>query len=93
MPQCPLQEARIDRNGSWLCKNLGLDPAWLVMWWIGAVIWTIADFGRVIDPLAATERFERDLSEVIGARDRGDYALIAAIRGPMPRMFMTRVRL
>ncbi len=59
----------------------------------GAVIWTIAGFRLVIDPLATTERSERVLAEVIGDQGRGDYAPIALISGSMPMMFMTRVRL
>ncbi len=62
----------------------------------GAVGWdsdAIAGFRRVIDPVSTTERSERVLSEVIGEQERGIYALIAAISGSMPRMFMTRVRL
>ena len=60
---------------------------------IGTVIWTIAGFRLVIDPVTTTERSERVLSEVIGEQGRGIYALIASIRGPMPMMFITRVRL
>ncbi len=60
---------------------------------IGTVIWTIAGFRLVIDPVTTTERSERVLSEVIGEQGRGIYAPIASISGSMPMMFMTRVRL
>ena len=59
----------------------------------GAVVWAISDFGVVVGPLATSERSDRVLAEVIGEQERGIYALIAAISGPMPRMFITRVRL
>ena len=62
-------------------------------WGTGPVIWTIVDFGFAICFQAGRERSEGVLNEVIGEQERGDYALIAWIRGPMPRMFMTRVRL
>ena len=52
----------------------------------------MAVFEPVIAPVNARERCER-LIEVIGERARGDYALIAASSGPVPRMLMTRVRL
>ncbi len=59
----------------------------------GAVIWAIAGFRLVIDPVTTRGRSERVLSEVIGDQERRIYALIAWIRGPMPMMFITRVRL
>ena len=64
-----------------------------MVWRTVAVIWAIADFRLVICPLATSRRSERVLIEVIGEQERGDYALIAAISGAMPMMFMTRVRL
>ena len=82
-----------DCNGSWLCRNVGLDPAWPVGFRIWAVIWAIAGFLLAIGPVTTGERSERVLSEVVGEQERGDYALIAAISGSMPKMFMTRVRL
>ena len=59
----------------------------------GLVIWAIAGFRLVIDPVTTRGRSERVLSEVIGDRERRIYALIAWISGPMPMMFITRVRL
>jgi hypothetical protein len=59
----------------------------------GAVIWAIAGFRPVTDPVTTRGRSERVLSEVIGDRERRIYALIAWISGPMPMMFITRVRL
>ncbi len=86
-------EAANFRNGSWLCRSVGLDPAWSVVLRIGAVVWTIAGFRLVTGPVTTRERSKRVLSEVIGDRERGIYALIASISGSMPKMFMTRVRL
>ncbi len=60
---------------------------------IGTVIWTIAGFRLVIDPVTTRERFERAVSEVIGEQERGIYALMALSSGAMPKIFMTRVRL
>ena len=59
----------------------------------GAVIWAIAGFRLVIDPVSTAEGSERVMSEVIGDQERRIYALIASISGSMPMMFMTRVRL
>ena len=59
-----------------------------VVRWFGR----LAIFEPVIAPLSARERCER-LIGAIGEGECGDYALIAASRGPMPKMFMTRVRL
>ena len=57
------------------------------------MIWTIAGFRLVIDPVITRERSERVVSEVIGEQERRIYALIASISGSMPMMFITRVRL
>ncbi len=57
------------------------------------MIWTIAGFRLVIDPVITRERSERVVSEVIGEQERRIYALIASISGSMPMIFMTRVRL
>ena len=60
----------------------------------GLVIWAIAGFRFVTDPVTTRGRSERVLSEgCLAERERGIYALIAWIRGPMPMMFITRVRL
>jgi hypothetical protein len=61
---------------------------------IGAVIWAIAGFRLVTDPLTTRGRSERVLSEgYLANGNEGPQALIAWIRGPMPMMFITRVRL
>ncbi len=61
---------------------------------IGTVIWAIAGFRFVIDPVTTRERSEKVLSEgYLANGNEGSQALIAWIRGPMPMMFMTRVRL
>ncbi len=59
----------------------------------GAVIRVVAGFRLAIGPVTTGERSERVLSEVVGEQERRIYALIAWISGPMPMMFITRVRL